>query len=149
MWRHSKKGTGRQLWRTPREIGAKREGEVRSGWATPYIWTNNLRTELVTVGPRAVISYDLEGKEIWRLTGAADTPVPSPFSYEGMLYLDGGRSKPLYAVRPGASGDISLAAGDRTNASVAWAEPRGGTYLTTRVAYRGALYALGETGIIS
>ncbi|MEX2261491.1 MAG: PQQ-binding-like beta-propeller repeat protein [Bryobacteraceae bacterium] len=143
------KRTGKQLWRMPRDIGAKGEGQMRSGWATPYIWTNNLRTEVVTVGPRVVISYDLEGKELWRLSGATDSPVPSPFSYGGMLYVDGGRGRPLYAVRAGASGDISLAQGERASASVAWSEPRGGTYLPTPVAYRGALYVLGETGIMS
>jgi outer membrane protein assembly factor BamB len=143
------KRTGKKLWRTPREIGAKGDGQMRSGWATPHIWTNNLRTEVVTVGPRAVISYDLEGKELWRLNGASDSPVPSPFSYDGMLYVDGGRGRPLYAVRAGASGDISLAQGDRSNASVAWSEPRGGTYLPTPVAYRGAVYVLNETGIMS
>ena len=143
------KRTGKQLWRTPRELGAKGEGDMRSAWATPYVWTNQARTEVVTVGPRTVISYDLAGKELWRLAGAADSPVPSPFAYDGMLYVDSGRGRPLYAVKPGASGDISLAKGERGNAWVAWSESRGGTYLTTPVAYRGALYTLGETGIIS
>lgn len=143
------KRTGKQLWRTPRDIGGKGEGQMRSGWATPYIWTNNRRTEVVTVGPRVVISYDLEGNELWRLNGATDSPVPSPFSYDGMLYVDGGRGRPLFAVRAGASGDISLAQGEQASAFVAWSEPRGGTYLPTPVAYRGALYVLGETGIMS
>lgn len=140
------KRTGKELWRTARELGVK---EFRSGWATPFIWKHALRTELVTVGPRAVISYDLEGKELWRLGGAGDAPVPSPFSYDGMLYVDGGRGRPLYAIRPGAAGDISLAEGQRSNRFVAWSEPRGGTYLPTPVAYQGALYVLNETGILS
>jgi outer membrane protein assembly factor BamB len=142
------KRTGKQLWRTPRAIGPQGEDQMRSGWATPYVWTHAARTELVTVGPRTVISYDLQGKELWRMSGPGDSPVPSPFAYEGMLYVDAGRGRPLYAVRAGASGDISLGKDERSNEYVAWSEPRGGTYLTTPVAYGGALYVLGETGII-
>ncbi|MBK9166217.1 MAG: PQQ-binding-like beta-propeller repeat protein [Bryobacterales bacterium] len=143
------KRTGKQLWRTSRELGPQGEGQMRSGWTTPYVWTHSLRTELVTVGPRTAISYDLEGKELWRLTGISDGPVPSPFAYDGLLYVNGGRGKPLYAIRAGADGDISLPKGDRANEFVVWSETRGGTYLPTPVAYRGALYALTETGILS
>lgn len=140
------KRTGKQLWRTARDLGLK---EFRSGWSTPFVWKHAARTELVTVGPRVAVSYDLEGNELWRLGGMADAPVPSPFSRGGLLYIDGGRGKPLFAVRPGASGGIGLAEGARSNAHVAWSEPRGGTYLPTPVAYQGSLYVLNETGILS
>jgi outer membrane protein assembly factor BamB len=143
------KRTGKQLWRTAREIGTPGEMQIRSGWATPYIWANKLRTEVVTIGPQVVISYDLHGKELWRLRGASDSTIPSPFSYDGLLYVDSGAGKPLFAIRPGASGDISLAKEDSANRSVAWSAPRGGTYIPTPVAYRGGLYVLGEKGIIS
>ncbi len=146
------KRTGKQLWRSNRDLGPKDKGpemSMRSGWATPFIWTNSQRTEMVTVGPGTAVSYDLEGKELWRLSGMAVTPVPSPFSYEGMLYIDGGRGRPLFAIRQGASGDISLAKDETSNAFVAWTEARGGTYLPTPVAYQGALYSLTETGILS
>ncbi len=145
------KRTGKQLWRTNRDITDKdsERASKRSGWTTPFIWTNSLRTEMVTVGPGTVISYDLEGKELWRLSGISDTPVPSPFSYDGLLYVDGGRGQPLYAIRSGAAGDISLAKGEKSNASVVWSEMKGGTYLPTPVAYQGALYALSETGILA
>ena len=45
--------TGDEIWRIDREEG--------SNWATPYIWENNLRTEIVTSGTDKVRSYDLEG----------------------------------------------------------------------------------------
>lgn len=140
------KRTGKQIWRAERKLG---NGEFRSGWSTPFVWKHALRTEVITVGPRAVISYDLEGKELWRMSGPADAPIPSPFAHAGMLYVDGGRGRALYAIRPGASGDITLAEAERSNAHVAWSEPRLGTYLPTPVAYRGSLYVLNETGILS
>lgn len=143
------KRTGRQVWRTNRDIGGKTEPVQRSGWATPFVWRNPLRTEVVTVGPDVAISYDLAGKELWRLSGMAATPIPMPFAYGGLLYVDGGRGKPLFALRPGARGDISLKEGQTSNEFIAWSQPRGGTYLPTPVAYDGAVYALTETGILS
>ncbi|HVF41840.1 MAG TPA: PQQ-binding-like beta-propeller repeat protein [Pyrinomonadaceae bacterium] len=143
------KRTGKQVWRTNRDIGGKTEPVQRSGWATPFVWRNAQRTEIVTVGPDVAISYDLKGKELWRLSGMAKTPVPMPFAYGGLLYIDGGRGKPLFALRHGAAGDISLKEGETSNRFVAWSQPRGGTYLPTPVAYEGAVYALTETGILS
>ncbi len=143
------KRTGKQVWRTSRDIGGKTQPMQKSGWATPFVWRNALRTEIVTVGPGEAVSYDLAGKELWRLSGMAATPVPMPFAYEGLLYIDGGRGKPLFALRPGAKGDISLKEDQTSNEFVVWSHPRGGTYLPTPVAYDGAVYALTETGILS
>src|SRR6185369_13280002 len=107
------------------------------------------RTEVVTIGPGQAVSYDLAGKELWRLSGMAATPIPMPFAYEGLLYVDGGRGRPLYALRPGASGDISLGKDESSNAYVVWSQPRAGTYLPSPVAYNGGLYVVTETGILS
>jgi outer membrane protein assembly factor BamB len=72
-----------------------------------------------------------------------------PFAYDGLLYLNGGRGQPLFAIRPGATGNISLKEGERSNPYVVWSQRRGGTYLSTAVAYEGALYSVTETGILS
>jgi outer membrane protein assembly factor BamB len=143
------KRTGKRLWRTDRDIGGKSQPATRSGWATPFVWTNRRRTEIVTVGPGDAVSYDLAGRELWRLSGMAATPIPSPFAFDGLLYVDGGRGKQMFAIRPGASGDISLEAGESSNAHVAWSVPRAGTYLPSPVAYQGGVFALTETGILS
>jgi outer membrane protein assembly factor BamB len=141
--------TGKPLWRTNRDLAAKRDGPPqRSGWVTPFVW-KTLRTEVVTVGPGVAVSYDAAGKELWRLSGMSATPVPSPFAYEGLLYVNGGRGKALFAIRPGATGDLTPGENGKHSEFVAWSEPRGGTYLPTEVAYAGALYALSETGILS
>jgi len=143
------KKTGKQLWRTDRDIRESNGRGQRSAWTTPYIWTNGVRTEIVTIGPAATVSYDMEGKELWRLGGMSGSPVPSPFSYDGLLYIDAGRGKAIFAVRPGAKGDITLPRTERSNEFVAWSDARGGTYLPTPVAYGGGVYALTETGILS
>lgn len=140
------KQTGKQAWRTNRDLGDKGR---QSGWVTPYIWRHALRTEIVTIGPNVAVSYDLTGKELWRLSGMAPAPIPMPFAYDGLLYLDGGRGAPLFAVRPGAAGDVSLPKGESSNAYVVWSQPRAGTYLPSPLAYEGGIYTLTETGILT
>jgi outer membrane protein assembly factor BamB len=142
------KRTGKLVWRTDRDF--KDEGAPRrSGWTTPYVWSNKLRTEIVTIGPGVAASYDTSGKELWRLSGMTATPAPSPFTYDGLLYLDAGQTRPLFAIRPGASGDISLGKGERSNDYILWSEPRAGTYIPTPVAYEGGIYVLYDKGILA
>jgi len=143
------KNTGKQIWRTNRDLAVKRGGaSSRSCWSTPYVWITPGRSEVVTIGPRFAVSYDLSGKELWRLSGMAPMPIPSPFASDGLLLLNGGKGGGLFAVKPGALGDISPAA-DRPSEFVAWSQERGGTYLPTQVAYEGGIYALSEIGIFS
>lgn len=142
------KKTGKQVWRTDRDLGPKGQ-PGRSAWATPFVWRHPLRTEIVTIGPGVAISYDLAGKELWRLSGMSGAPVPTPLAYEGLLYINGGRGRPLFAIRPGAVGDISLTKDQTSNEYVVWTQARGGTYLPSSVAYQGAVYTLTETGILN
>lgn len=66
--------TGKVAWKVSRTAN---EGRLKSGWATPFVWENGLRTEIVTVGRGVVISYDTEGHELWRLKGITQaTPTP-------------------------------------------------------------------------
>jgi outer membrane protein assembly factor BamB len=143
------KKTGKEVWRTNRDLGGNQPPVQRSGWSTPFIWKHAARTEIVTLGPTAVVTYDLAGKELWRLTGTSGTPVPQPFAYEGLLYINGGRGRSLYAIKPGATGDITLKEGQTSNDYIVWSQPRAGTYLPSSVAYQGHIYTLTETGILN
>jgi outer membrane protein assembly factor BamB len=140
------KRTGKQVWRTNREIGPQGR---RSAWVTPFVWRHPLRTEIVAVGPGTVISYDLAGKELWRMSGMSGAPIPMPFAYDGLLYINGGSGAPLVAIRPGATGNISLTKDETSNNYVVWTQARAGTYLPTPVAFEGALYSLNEKGILT
>jgi outer membrane protein assembly factor BamB len=106
------KKTGKQIWRAARD--------EKSNWSTPYIWRNQRRTEIVTNGTRKVRSYDLDGNLLWELGGMSSIVIPTPFSQFGLLYLASGyvndQVRPVFAVRPGAKGDISLKPGETSNA---------------------------------
>ncbi|HLY19306.1 MAG TPA: PQQ-binding-like beta-propeller repeat protein [Bryobacteraceae bacterium] len=142
------KRSGKRLWRTGRDL---KVAYIRSGWSTPFVWKNALRTEIVAMGPGAAVSYDLEGKELWHLAGMSMIAIPTPFAYDGWLYVDGGSKGPMFAVKPGASGDISLKqdAPERSNEFVVWSDAKGGTYSPTPVVYEGGLYVLNEVGILT
>jgi outer membrane protein assembly factor BamB len=141
------KQTGKQVWRTNRELAKGQP--ARSAWVTPFVWRHALRTEIVTIGPGEVVSYDLAGRELWRMSGVSGAPIPTPFAYDGLLHINGGRGRSLFAIRPGATGDISLAKDQTSNQFVVWSQPRAGTYLPSSLAYEGAVYSLSETGILT
>ena len=140
--------TGKELWNVKRMDAA---GMMRSGWATPYVWKHAGRAEIVTIGRGLVISYDLDGRELWRLKGMTQA-TPSPVAGDGLLYVGSGSqgeaNRPLLAVRPGASGDISLAKDQSSNDFVVWAQPRFSGYTPSPLVYRGRVYAVNDNGIL-
>jgi outer membrane protein assembly factor BamB len=139
--------TGKQIWKTPRTAS----GRLLSGWSTPFVWVHPQRTEIVTIGPQFAISYDLEGKELWRLKGVTQAN-PTPTEGDGLLFIgtgsQGEANRPLFAIRPGASGDISLAPGATSNAFVAWFQPRASAYTSSPLVFGGRVYAVNDTGIL-
>jgi outer membrane protein assembly factor BamB len=112
--------TGAQVWRTDRE------GEA-SNWATPFVWQNERRTEIVTTGTKKVRSYDTNGRLLWELAGMTSIHAVTPVAGHGLLFVSSGyfpdNPRPTYAIRPGGTGDISLQAGETSNAFIAWSNP--------------------------
>lgn len=142
------KNSGKEVWRTNRSIHVK-GSDRQTGWATPYVWKTSQRTEIVTIGPGVTISYDLEGKEVWRIGGMSPMPAPSPFAHDGLLYLNGGSMKAITAVKPGAVGDLTTEEGSKPHDFVAWARPKSGSSYPTELAYDGGLYILSNNGILT
>jgi outer membrane protein assembly factor BamB len=138
------KRTGSEVWRTNRE--------ETDNWATPYVWENEVRTEIVTNGTGRVRSYDLDGKVLWELKGMTTLDVPSPFARHGLLYISSGypgaSPRPVFAVRPGASGDISLEPGETSNRFITWYQPLLGTYNTSALVYGDYYYTLLDRGFL-
>ncbi len=138
--------TGDIVWTTPRtDLAAKN----KSGWATPFIWETPQRTEIVTVGKGMVVSYGLDGAELWRLRGMTQA-TPSPAAGAGLLFVGSGsqgeNNRPLYAIKPGATGDISLPQGETSGPFVAWFQQRGTPYTGSPLYYRERLYSINDGG---
>lgn len=143
--------TGKQLWRTARTS----EGLLHSSWNTPYIWKHAGRTEVVVTGHRSVRSYGLDGAELWRIVIPGTTmPTPSAFAANGLLFVGtgaqgGDASRPFYAIRPGAAGDISLTGDATSNEFIAWSHPRASGYTPSAAFVGGRLYLVHDTGIMT
>jgi outer membrane protein assembly factor BamB len=138
--------TGKERWRTERE--------EKTSWATPFIWQNKLRTEIVTCGLLKNRGYDLSGKLLWEFDGKMSALViPSPFAAHGLLYMTSGyvadAKRPVYAIKPGASGDISLKNGDTSNDFIVWSQPKAGPYNPSPIVVGNYFYTLLDMGFLT
>ena len=140
--------TGQEIWNVKRTESASR---LKSGWATPYIWQNSLGTEIVTIGMGYAVSYGTDGRELWRLKGFVQA-TPSPVASDGLLYVGSGSqgetNRPVYAIKPGAKGDITLPADQTSSAVVAWFQPRLSGYTPSPLVYRGRVYVVNDNGVM-
>ena len=134
--------TGAERWRVDRDEG--------TNWSTPFVWQHDARTELVTAGSDQVRSYDLDGNELWRFSGLNTISIPQPFSANGLLYVTSGyvgdAVRPVFAIRPGAQGDITLQAGQASNDAVVWYQDRAGPYHPTPLVYGDYYFTLLDQG---
>jgi outer membrane protein assembly factor BamB len=135
---------GSEVWKTPRE-------DVPT-WSTPAVHVSGGVGRVFVNGYRRIGGYDLaSGKEIWRLEGGGDIPVPTPIVWEDLVFVTNahGRYAPIYALRTNASGTIELGDREWKHEHLAWSEQRGGNYMQTPIVYRGLLYACRDNGVLS
>ena len=136
--------TGKRLWMTPRE-------EIPS-WSTPTVYEGKGRAELVTNGTKAIRGYDpVTGKELWRLGPNSEVATPTPIFAHDLIYVTTGYRviQPIYVIRPGAAGDISLKDGKESSDFIAWSKTRGGPYMPTPVIYGDLLYVVSNQGVLT
>ncbi len=136
--------SGEELWRTKRE-------EIPS-WGTPTVISSKGRDELVTNSSHFVYAYNpATGEEFWRHKMNSEVVVATPVFDNDMIYVTSGYppSRPVMAIRPGGSGDISLPDSLDATEQVAWRHKRGGTYMPTPIAYQGYFYTCNNNGILT
>jgi hypothetical protein len=79
--------------------------------------------------------------------------IPSPFARDGLLYLASGftgdQARPVFAVKPGARGDITLKEGETSNSHIMWHLPQGGPYNPSPIVYGGYYYTLHDRGFLT
>ena len=144
--------TGEQRWRTARP--ARALFGTRSTWATPLVWKNDLRTEIVTSDYGCIRSYDPRGNVLWDLKApTSNLIIPSPISAHGLVYVTSGyvgdSDRPVYAVRPGASGQSAVGKNPAEHPHVAWSQPQAGPYNTSPIVYGDYYYTLLDRGFMT
>jgi outer membrane protein assembly factor BamB len=136
---------GEEIWRVNRDEG--------SNWAAPFVWENELRTELITPGTGKTRAYDLSGKQLYQFGGASSITIATPYAKFGKLFVSSGyildSKKPIWAIQPGASGDISLKPDETSNEFVTWCQKGAGPYNPSTIVYGDQLYVLLDRGLVA
>jgi outer membrane protein assembly factor BamB len=135
---------GRELWRTPRK-------DVPT-WSTPTVVVAGGRTQIAVNGWRHTGGYDpADGRELWKLDGGGDIPVPTPVSAHGLIYFTSahGRSRPIRAIRPDATGDITPDNADFKHPAIVWNHDRRGNYMQTPIVVGDRIFACNDTGLLT
>jgi len=138
-------GSGKKVWSTPRR--------TIPSWSTPTVYEGKKRAELIVSGSEDIRGYEpTTGRELWSLRPTSRISIPTPFASGDLIYVTSGYGRgiqPIYAIVPGANGDISLKEGSSRSEQVAWSTQKGGPYITTPIAYQGYLYIVGYNGILA
>ncbi len=135
--------TGRTVWKTERD-------EIPS-WGTPTVAVTSSGPELVANASNYIRGYDPRtGKELWRLGRSSKITAPTPIFANDMFVVVSGRGpeRPIFVVRAGALGDITLPEGKTTSEAVAWSRTGRGSYMPTPLIYDGILYVLANNGLL-
>jgi len=134
--------TGNVIWKADRQ-------ELPS-WGTPTVVSTSAGGELVTNASNYIRAYDPRtGKELWKLGGSSKITAPTPFAANGLVIIASGRApeRPIFAVKPGGRGDLTLARDQSNSAHIAWSKTGRGSYMPTPLAYQGILYVLANNGV--
>jgi outer membrane protein assembly factor BamB len=137
---------GEVAWKTMRD-------ELPS-WATPTVFPGaaGKDAELVTNAPKFIRGYDPRtGKELWRLGRSSNITAPTPVFDGELIVVASGRrpNAPIFVVKAGARGDITLPEGAVSGGSVVWTKEKAGSYMPTPLVYGGQLYVLKNQGILT
>lgn len=135
------KRTGEQVWRTERE-------EVPT-WCTPTVHVTDARRQLVLNGWKHIGGYDLDtGKELWKLEGSGDIPVPTPVCAHGLIFITNAHGGParILAISEDAKGELSV---DADGENTVWTDRRYGAYMQSPFVYGDELYVCRDNGVIT
>ena len=136
------KHSGDEVWRTPRE-------EVPT-WGSPTVTSTDAGERVVVNGFKHIGGYDLaSGKEVWKLVGGGDIPVPTPILHEGLVFITNahGRMAPIYAIRTDAQGELTPDPDEEE--ALQWMNRRRGNYMQTPIAYGTRVYFCSDSGILA
>ena len=134
--------TGETIWRTERD-------EVPT-WSTPAVHVGEGRSQVICNGYKHIGGYDLEtGKELWKLVGGGDIPVPTPIVAGDTIFITNahGRMAPILAIDANAEGTIEIDA-DKEE-FMRWSYTRRGNYMQTPLVYGEEAYFCNDAGILT
>jgi outer membrane protein assembly factor BamB len=134
--------TGETVWKTDRD-------ELPS-WGTPTVAMTAAGPELLTNASNFIRGYDPRtGRELWKLGKSSKITAPTPVATDDLFVIASGRGpeRPIFVIRPGARGDLTLPDGETASQSIVWSRTARGSYMPTPLIYGGLLYVLANNGV--
>jgi outer membrane protein assembly factor BamB len=135
---------GKELWHTPRT-------DVPT-WGTPTVTRVGNQTQILVNGWHHIGAYDFgTGKEIWKLNGGGDIPVPTPIIGDGIGYFTSGHGSfgPMRGIRLDSTGDITPKDVRMPNSSIAWVNTRHANYMQTPILIGDLLFGCVDWGFLT
>lgn len=124
------KRTGKPVWRVDRSKG-------KVAHSTPVIVPGVKGDELMVNSSERIDVYAPgDGKLLWSSGSQRQTPIPTPVSHNGVIYLSRGyRNSDYLALLPGGR--------------IKWQAPSGASYVPSILHYQGLLYMTNEIGVVT
>jgi outer membrane protein assembly factor BamB len=135
---------GHLVWKAPRN--------KVSSWGTPTVYEGKVRAEVIANAANYIRGYDpLTGDDLWRLAPNSETTAPTPIAAHDLIFVKAGYRpiRPIFTIRPGATGDISLDGDACSNEHIAWSRERVGPYITTPIVYGNWLCICTSNGVLT
>jgi outer membrane protein assembly factor BamB len=131
------KKTGSQRWKVDR-------GKDRVSHSTPFFVSAAGGYEMIVNSSRRIDAYNpVNGELLWYADSERQTPIPSPVSWHGMIYMSRGyRNSDYMAIQPGGRGDV-------TASHIKWRAPGAASYVPSILQYDGLLYMTNEVGVMT
>jgi outer membrane protein assembly factor BamB len=139
------KATGNTVWKTDRSVDFNKVSpELRKAYSTPIFVKNGDQRQLISVGPRGTMGYDVAtGKEIWKVTYGGWSIAPRPIHRERVLYMINAYINPeLWAVRTDGQGDV-------TSTHILWKNNKGMPSRPSPILVGDLLYVVSSEGFIT
>lgn len=128
--------TGKEIWRVVRD-------ELPS-WGTPT-FVPGTPSEIITNGSNLIRGYHATtGEELWRLGGSSKQTLPTPVFSQNLILVASGEHpiRPIFAIKRGARGDLTLDDGKTSGSGVAWSKKDRGAYAATPIIVGDLVYSI-------
>ncbi len=138
------RATGDTVWKTPRSIDfTDIPVHHRKAFCMPVVIPRGVGKQLVSPGGRAVYSYDLTGRELWRVQHRGFSVAPRPVFGHNLVFAIIDRDDPeLWAIRPDGNGDV-------TETHVVWKRSKSMPQRCSPLLIGDQLYLVNRAGIVS
>ena len=139
-----KASDGSDVWRVDRDD--------LPTFGAPTVDVREGRSQVLVNGYKHMGGYDLAtGKELWKVAGGGDIPVPTPIVAHDLVFLTNahGRMAPILAVDAMASGTLTLDPAAEGAIGTRWCDQRLGAYMQTPLVVGEFLYVCKDTGNVT